>query len=387
MLTGRTASTPPLFSVCIPQYNRTSFLRILIDSLQAQVFKDLEICISDGGSDDGRHHEILSYLEASGMAFRVSRQETNLAYDANLRASIALASGKYCVLFGNDDALADSHSLEDLAVAIRQWSFPDVVLTNYSELSSGTVRRRVRFTGTLGAGPLVASQNFRNFSFVSGIALAREPAQRFATAKWDGSEMYQMYLGCRMIAAGGRLLGLDRVIVHKDIQLPGETVDSYARRPQVQIRRIREITLPLCRYGQVAFDAIAPFFERADRRHLASGIMMQVIVFTYPPWLIEYRRVQSWRFAVCFALGMRPRKLLGSTEVGWWSRICLRLCYGAFTMAGLIIPARLFEALRPWFYDLAKRSAVHREAVDHAEPSRSASGPPGRGRLLARIAR
>ena len=368
----RKATGEPLFSVCVPQYNRTSFLRLLLDSIRAQTFRDFEICISDGGSNDGRHTEIIEWLNFSGMPFRFARTELNLQYDANLRASLTLARGRYCVLFGNDDVLAGEDSLADLADAIRQSGFPQVVLTNYLEMASGTVRRRVRAPGLLGAGPAAALRNFRNFSFVSGIVLERESAQRFATAKWDGSEMYQTYVACRMIAAGGMLLGLERVIVHKDVQVAGETADSYAQRPRVQVSGIRAICLPLCRYGQVAFDAIAPYLERPHRGLYAASIMAQLVVFTYPPWLVEYRRVQSWRFAACFALGMRPGNLLGRIELRWWSRSCLWVLYSASTLAGLLVPPWLFGVLRPALYALAKMGN-HRRVM--ARGSSTSHGP------------
>src|SRR5207249_4986562 len=118
------------------------------------------------------------------------------------------------------------------------------------------------------------------------------------------SEMYQMYLGCRILAAGGRLLGIDEIVVLKDIQIPGEQVDSYATRPVVKNCSINERRLPLCQYGTVAFDAILPFIKKSERGNYIRCIFRQVLMFTYPPWLIEYRRIQSWRYAVGIALGM-----------------------------------------------------------------------------------
>ena len=55
----------------------------------------------------------------------------------------------------------------------------------------------------------------------------RSLAQKNATDKWDGSEMYQMFIGTRIIAQGGRLLGLADITVGKNVQVPGEEVDSY----------------------------------------------------------------------------------------------------------------------------------------------------------------
>ena len=47
----------PTFSICIPQYNRTSFLLEALKTLNEQDFKDFEVCISDDCSTDGRESE------------------------------------------------------------------------------------------------------------------------------------------------------------------------------------------------------------------------------------------------------------------------------------------------------------------------------------------
>src|SRR5438067_1718958 len=111
---AKRALTHPYFSICIPQYNRTSFLIEACRSLATQTFRDFEICISDDCSTDGRESELLEFLEGIGLSFVYSRQPENRRYDANLRASIELASGNFCFLLGNDDALASASTLENV---------------------------------------------------------------------------------------------------------------------------------------------------------------------------------------------------------------------------------------------------------------------------------
>jgi hypothetical protein len=200
----------------------------------------------------------------------------------------------------------------------------------------------------------VAVANFRNFSFVSGIILLRGGVQKHATDKWDGSEMYQMYLGCRILAEGGRLLGIDVVTVLKDISIPGEQVDSYARQPVMRPRQIEERRLPLGHLARVALDAVALNMEPTQRAHYARRILRQVLLFTYPFWLIEYRRVQSWRFALGIALGMRPRNLLDSLDAGLGTRLYVACLYALVTAAGLLTPLSLFDRLRSRLFALAK---------------------------------
>src|SRR5688572_13284589 len=153
---------PPFLSICVPQYNRTSFLIEACRSIAEQSFRDFEICISDDCSNDGREHELLSYLESSGMQFVWARQPKNLRYDGNLRSAIALARGEYCFLLGNDDALAEPDTLQHVAGALHRHK-PSVAICNYADFRSGEVYDRVS-DGILGRGPSAAVSLFRHVS-------------------------------------------------------------------------------------------------------------------------------------------------------------------------------------------------------------------------------
>ena len=345
----------PLFSICVPQFNRSSFLLLSLRRLKEQTSRDFEVCISDGGSTDGRTDEIIEFLRVSGLRHKYERQSQPARYDRNLRAAIALAAGRYCFLLGNDDMLATGATLQQLGKIVEAHSFPQVVVTNYHELSTGRDFRRVQRTGIIGGGPDTAVANFRNYSFVSGVLLDRALARKHATEKWDGSEMYQTFLATRILAGGGRLLGIADTIVLKDIQIEGEQVDSYARRERVA-GPIKERPLPLGQLGRLAMDALSPYVVSRDTDRVARNVFRQLLLFTYPPWLIEYRRVQSWRYAAGVALGMRPRNLLKGIHINWASRIYLQAVFCAVTFAGLLFPVSLFERIKPRLHAFAKRS-------------------------------
>ena len=347
---------PPFFSICIAQYNRTSFLLKCLESLKSQTFQDFEVCISDGGSTDGRSQEVVDFLATEKFSFTFQPHKENLPYDSNLRCSIGLARGRYCLLFGNDDMLAYPRALATIAKELEAQNFPEVVITNYRELRTGSTSRRIRRTQIIGSGPHVAAANFRNFSFVSGILLDRVLAQRHATNKWDGSEMYQMFIGSRIIAEGGRLLGIDQVLVLKDIQIPGETVDSYACRPVILDCPVQERQLPLSKYGRVVFEAIAPFLNPAEKPQVLRRIFMQILIFTYPPWLIEYRRIQSLKYALGVALGMRPSNILADLQPDFRTRLWVRGLHLLASTTGLLVPRTVYEGVKPGLYAFAKWS-------------------------------
>lgn len=344
------------FSICIPQYNRTSFLLKAMESFQSQTFRSFEVCVSDGGSTDGRWEELVTWLKHSGLEFRFHRHERNLRYDANLRASIDLARGRYCLLMGNDDELATAKTLQFLHDQIVSQSDPGVVITNYIEIPSGSIVRRMRRHGNLGSGPGVAAANFRNYSFVSGVVLDREASLRHRTESWDGSEMYQMYLGTRIVAEGHSLLSLTEVVVRKDVQVVGEEVDSYARRPILNPCPIEPRPLPMNQIGMLVADALEPHLTEANRGRCLRQVFWQLLTYTYAYWIIQYRRVQSWRYSLGVCLAMTPACIMPRARISFATTLFIWVAYVSVTFAGLLTPIRLFDRLRPWLYALAKRA-------------------------------
>jgi len=354
VVTNRPTGDGPSFSICIPQFNRTSFLIEACKSLCAQTFKHFEVCISDDCSTDGREAELLEFLRGSGLTFVYQRLDRNSRYDANLRNSIALGGGEFCFLLGNDDALASPTVLEELHREISSHPTVSVVITNYEEQGTGAAFRRMRSTGIVGSGPLVAAEMFRNFSFVSGVVLRADEAKSLATPLWDGSEMYQMFIGCRMIASGGCLLGIDEIMVRKDVVIPGESVDSYAARPQQKDCAIQERILPMGRILPLVAAAVQPYQEGETRESTVLRVATQLLVFTYGFWLVEFRRVQSWRYAAGVYLGLRPRNLLNGIQLSYWRRSQLAMLYTFIGLFGLTVPVGLFDALKKHLYAIAK---------------------------------
>jgi len=344
----------PYFSVCIPQFNRTSFLLRVLQSLEDQDTRDFEVCVSDDCSTDGRWTEVLEFLRHSTMAFAYGRAERNARYDGNLRQAMALGTGRYLFLLGNDDVLKDGHVLSALRAAMGRAGEPAVVFTNFEEFSSGVPVRRVRQTGVIGSGPDIAAASFRKFSFLSGVVLAAAPTRGLSTAKWDGSEMYQMYVGSRMIAEGGRVLDVDLIAIRKDLEIPGEQVDSYARRPRAVLRAIPEQRLPFDRMGRLVFDAIVSAPQRVPTR-VACRVVVQYLGFQYLYWLLEYRRVQSWRFAAGVSRAMRPGRSLVGVDLSRVARMCAAGVYAGATVVGLTLPLSAVGRMREPATRLARR--------------------------------
>jgi glycosyltransferase involved in cell wall biosynthesis len=348
--------TEPFFSICIPQHNRTDFLLEALRTVASQRFRDFQVCISDDQSPDGRQEEIVAALKCSGVSYKFHIQEENRRYDGNLRGAIGLADGRYCFLLGNDDALLNENTLGRFHDLIEQYGPCGVVISNYQDYRTGVRVNRVQSTGNKGFGPGVAARHFRNFSFVSGVVLDRRAAQAFATERWDGSEMYQTFIGCSIIASGKPLLEIAEPLVRKDISLPNLSVDSYAARPQVRPCPVVERTIPLVQLARLTSDALRPYVSSVEQKRHNERILRQLLMFTYPFWLFEYRRVQSWRYAMGIALGMRPKRIASGLHLTRLQRPLVQFYYSAASLVGLLAPLWLFKYSKPLLYHFAKRT-------------------------------
>jgi hypothetical protein len=352
---NRPADFTPFFSICIPQYNRTDFLIKACQSFSWQDFGNFEVCISDDYSNDLKETALLDYLRNSGLVYIYVKTEQNLKYDSNLRNAIAVSLGEYLVLMGNDDGLSDPAVLRAVHDVVMRFCPVDVAITNYRDASSCRIYRRITKTGVLGSGPATAASTFRNYSFVSGIVLKGDLARQAATEALDGSEMYQMYLGTRMIASGGRLLGIDRVCVDKDLQIAGQTVDSYRALPRLHPCPIVERPLPMVRLLHVVAAGLGSDDAATDREQNLIRVAKQLYRFTYPFWAIEYRVSQSWRFAVGVYLALRPTRIANGLTFTLYGQFRLWSTYLCFGLLALTIPLPVFSVLRPWLYAFAKR--------------------------------
>ncbi len=81
----------------------------------------------------------------------------------------------------------------------------------------------------------------------------------------------------------------------------------------------------------------------------------QLYSFPYPFWGIEYRRIQSWRYALGVYLGLRPSRIAASLALSRWAMIHLRLMYLLSGLMALSLPIWFFDAVRPRLYTFAKR--------------------------------
>jgi glycosyltransferase involved in cell wall biosynthesis len=348
------AHSEPFFSICIPQHNRTGLLIDALQELKAQTFQSFQVCISEDCSTDARQEELIAYLKSSGMAFRYSVAATNLRYDANLRQSIGLAQGRFCILFGNDDCLATPQTLDTIANLLNEDEKIGALIGNFEDWKTGEISRRIRHEAVYSGTSTTAVRHFRNLAFVSGLVIRRAPAQEVASPEVDGSEMYQMHVFCRVIASGWKLRETTESLVRKDVASRDDQVDSYTKAGRISPCPIQVRHSRISRIASVVANAVRPFQPPAQTRYETELILRRLYCFTYPYWITEHRRIQSWNFALGTALGVQPNFVTKDLDLGWLRVTRIWLLWVLTSVAALMIPLALFRGARRFLYWLSR---------------------------------
>jgi abequosyltransferase len=187
-------------SVCIPAYNRVAVLPELLESVLAQDFSAYEIVINEDGSPERRQiREVVErYSARYPDRIRYFENEKNLGYDANLRSLVQRASGEYCLFMGNDDLMCPG-ALKAIADTISRYPKVGVFLRSFAAFDGtpGNIVQTFRYFDReiffpAGAGSI--STFYKRSVVIPGVTLHRAAALQYATDKFDGTLLYQIYL-------------------------------------------------------------------------------------------------------------------------------------------------------------------------------------------------
>lgn len=154
----------PLISVIIPVYNAESYLLETLDSLCAQVFKDIEILCIDDGSTDESPKIIMSYSNKDQRVKYV--YQNNSGPGAARNHGIKLAKGEY-IVFQDADDLLHPQALTLLIGTAKKYE-ADVTICSFQscreDLSDVNFIIPINITPKIYTGDLaLAFQNSREF--------------------------------------------------------------------------------------------------------------------------------------------------------------------------------------------------------------------------------
>ncbi len=110
----------PFFSIVIPTYNRSHYLRLAVKSVLLQNFTDFEIVISDNSENNKSGIVCRKFKD---RRIRYFKNKTNIGPIKNIYQAIKQANGEYIFLLGDDDLLFSNNVLFNAFQSIRKYGY------------------------------------------------------------------------------------------------------------------------------------------------------------------------------------------------------------------------------------------------------------------------
>ena len=93
-----------LISVCIPQYNRSKYLLVVLEPIRIQDHRDVEVIISDDCSTDDSLVAIPKYIagvqDSTHVRFKYIRHRKISAYDGNSQSGVRCGTRRVLICLG-----------------------------------------------------------------------------------------------------------------------------------------------------------------------------------------------------------------------------------------------------------------------------------------------
>ncbi len=126
------------FSVIIPLYNKTPYVKKAIESVLAQTWRDFELIVIDDGSSDGSFAVADAALKESAVPYQLVHQE-NAGVSTARNNGVSLSHGDYICFLDADDWWAPTF-LEKMGGLIRDYPEAGIFGTNYYYVKNGVER-------------------------------------------------------------------------------------------------------------------------------------------------------------------------------------------------------------------------------------------------------
>lgn len=192
----------PLLSICIPTYNRGSFLKETIKNVINEVrkvgegYSELtEICVSDNASTDNTQSIVDELKKDCDIPIFFNRNEKNEGPDINFLNVVAMATGEFVWLLGSDDLLVNGSVNFIMNFIKRNKNIDIIFLVSYKYYG-----RLQKFDGEIG-WKLETKENF--YYYKSLAEASSEIFEKcglishlcFRKSQWDDINFFHNYLG------------------------------------------------------------------------------------------------------------------------------------------------------------------------------------------------
>ena len=231
----------PLISVILPVYNPdVEFLQRAIDSIRNQVYSNWELCVADDASTDPRVRQFLTKQSAGESRIKVVFREVNGHIAACSNSALAIATGGWCVLLDQDDALPP-HALAEIAHEIEAHPNAALIYSDEDKIDAGG-NRSYPFFKTDWNPELFRAQNYINHLGAYRTSLLHEVGG--FQEGFEGSQDYDLALRCVERIQAEQIRHIPRILYHWRT-VPGSLADKANAKPYAREAARRAIAAHL----------------------------------------------------------------------------------------------------------------------------------------------
>ncbi len=282
----------PKISVCIPAYNRASLLLPLLDSIFSQEYDDFEVVIAEDGSPErlAIRDVVAGYITRYPDRLTYIENPKNLGYDGNIRNLFEIAHGEYVFFMGNDDLMCPG-ALAKVAEAVTRHSDVGVVLRSYAAFDGvpDNIVQTFRYFDQelfFPAGAVTVSTIYRRSVVIPGMVIHREDALKFATDRFDGTLLYQLYLVAEILVEKNAVYLPDVTVLYRNGGTP-DFGNSAAEQGKFEPRVQTPASSLLFIQGMLD---IARYVEQHRSVEIYKPILRDIANYSYPLLSIQGRQ-------------------------------------------------------------------------------------------------
>lgn len=221
-----TLARKPLISILVPVYRpEPGHLRACIESVLAQSYRNLELCLVDDASGDEALIEVMEEYRLRDDRVRVAVHERNQHISLTSNTALEMASGDFIALLDHDDVLAPQ-ALYFMAQAINKAPEAMVFYSDEDKLDEKGRRHDPHFKS--GWNPdLLLSQNYLSHLGVYSTSLVRQSGG--FRAGYEGSQDHDLALRVTRDLSASQIVHIPRVLYHWRAGEGSTALDSGAK--------------------------------------------------------------------------------------------------------------------------------------------------------------
>ncbi|MBC8553373.1 MAG: glycosyltransferase family 2 protein [Candidatus Brocadiales bacterium] len=315
-----------LISVCIPAYNRAAVLYELLDSILNQDFDNYEVVICEDKSPERDQIGLVAndYMQRYPGRIRYIENSENLGYDGNIRNVIEQAQGEYCFFMGNDDLMCPD-ALSKVAEAVNKHPDAGVVLRSYAAFDGtpDNITQTFRYFEKelfFSAGPETISTIYRRSVVIPGMVLHRESARKYATDRFDGTLLYQLYLVANILVEKNAIYLPDILVLYRS----GGTPDFGNAEAEIGKFVPTEQTPESSLHFMQGMLDIAGYVERTRHVNIYKAILKDIGNYSLP--ILSIQRGKPFFTFVKYCIGLG--------KMGFWKNGMFYIYFILLTILG-----------------------------------------------------